>query len=1138
MKRTQIKDALRNIRKLQISFWSIVVIAALGVTIFLGVDYAAAALRKNATAYYQNTGFRDVEIVSTMLLSGEDMDVIRNTEGVTDVEGVYMTSAKAVSNDTRMDAYVISVTERINIPSVYEGRLPENVGECAVERRLMDQMGWKVGDTIAVTSAEGTTPQYLNADSFVICGAILHPDHACNSIPETLYIVVTPEAFDTEALDGCFMKAEIMADCPIDMNRYDAEYRTTALTVRERMEAAAETRAPLREAAVKAQIEENQQKLDDAEAELENGRKELDDGWQQLAEGERDYEEGKQKLEDARKQLDETKQQLADAERKLKDGRAELDAAKAELEAGKAQLDAAEQKLDSASEQLVSGWNTIEDAKTQIRNKLHAGLDDVIGEDSSQWIRWANPTEANPNSAGVSASDFWITDQLTVNFGASLSGKIDQLMHTVQIPDRVLRIAFEKLGGEGEYDPDVARQLLADRVASLAGEYQSQYDALADGCTKWDEGHETYLSGLRQYREGLAKYEEALKLYQEGEAQYAEGLAQYEDGLSQYNDGEAQYAQGLIDLENGRKELDDARAKLEDGEQSYADGLKQYNEGREALQTAQKRIEALGPCKWIVTDGFGNVSFVQLGTAANNLKSMEMTFALLFVLVGALVIYATVSKMVDEQRRQIGTTKALGFFNREIFAKYLLFGISATLLGCVIGLLIARFGIQGFITNGYNLYFDYNLKKPAMVALPTVIVFLAGILLAFFSIWFACAKLLRTPAIRLMQQAVPKGRNKAASGKKSALSLYSRLILLNIRTDFRRVLVTVVSVAGCCALVVIGITIRNAVSNSLELQLNEIIRYDGMVSLDPETNADAPDRVARILKDAGAKGCPVLKKNVTVHITDLDMLEMYVGDPAEIGEMVLLADAETGEPIPPTDEGVLVSRRFSENYQVSVGDPIEISLNGTETVQTTVAGIFNTYIGRATYMSDNCFRNLFGRDPETNAFLVRLDGTELNPLLEKLGTVEGYESYERSDSFKSLFETATGVMNMVVLLFIFMAAVMAGVVLMNLTNIYIMQKLPELTIMRINGFTVREVVGYVLRETVVTTAAGILLGIGLGTGIGYKIVCSLEQSFVQFDRHPSIVAWIVGALMTIVFTVIVNAIALKKVRTLKLTDAA
>ncbi len=190
------------------------------------------------------------------------------------------------------------------------------------------------------------------------------------------------------------------------------------------------------------------------------------------------------------------------------------------------------------------------------------------------------------------------------------------------------------------------------------------------------------------------------------------------------------------------------------------------------------------------------------------------------------------------------------------------------------------------------------------------------------------------------------------------------------------------------------------------------------------------------------------------------------------------------------------------------------------------------------YMSDACFRNLFGHNPETNAFLIRLDGTELDPLLEKLGTIEGYESYTHSDSFKTLFETATSVMNMVVLLFIFMAAVMAGVVLMNLTNIYIMQKLPELTIMRINGFTVREVIGYVLRETVVTTAVGILLGIGLGAGIGYKIVRSLEQSYVQFDRHPSIFAWAIGALMTIVFTVIVNAIALKKVKKLKLTDAA
>ena len=1138
MKRTQIKDALRNIRKLQISFWSIVVIAALGVTIFLGVDYAAAALRKNATAYYRDAGFRDVEIISTMLLSGEDMDVIRNTEGVTDVEGVYMTSAKVTSNDIRKDAYVISLTERINIPSVYEGRLPEKDGECAVEQRLMNQMGWKVGDTIAVTSAEGATPQYLKADSFVICGAILHPDHACNSIPETRYIIVTPGAFDAEALDGCYMKAEIMADRPIDMNRYEAEYRKATVVVRERMEAAAGTYAPLREASVKAQLDENRQKLDDAEAELGNGRAELDDGWKQLAEGEQQYEDGVKQAEDARAQLDEAKQKLDDAEQQLRDGRAELDAAKAELEAGKAQLDSAKKQLDSANRQLVSGWNTIEDVKTQIRNKLHAGLDDAIGEDSSQWIHWADPLEANPNSSGVSASDFRITDRLTVNFGASLSGKINQLMNTVQIPDRVLRKAFEKLGGEGEYDPEVARKLIADRIASLAGEYQSQYDALADGCTKWDNGHETYLSGLRQYRDGLAKYESALKLYQEGEAQYAEGLAQYEDGLRQYNDGEAQYAQGLIDLETGRKELDDARAKLEDGERQYADGLTRYNDGREALEKAQKRIDGLGPCKWIVTDCFGNVGFVQAGTAADNLKSMEMTFALLFILVGALVIYATVSKMVDEQRRQIGTTKALGFFNGEIFTKYLLFGISATLLGCVIGLLIARFGIQRFITNGYNLYFDYNLKKPAMVALPTVIVFFAGVLLAFFSIWFACVKLLRTPAIRLMQQSVPKGRNKAASGRKPTLSLYSRLILLNIRTDFRRVLVTVISVAGCCALVIIGVTLRNAVSNSLDLQLHEVIRYDGMASIDPEANADAADSAAQILADTGAKGCPVQKKNVTVHIKDLDMLELYVGDLAEIGEMILLADVKTGDPIPPTDEGILVSRRFSEIYQVSVGDPIEISLNGTETVQTTVAGIFNVYVGRTMYMSDNCFRKLFGRDPETNAFLIRLDGAKLDPLLDRLGTVEGYESYERSDSFKSLFETATSVMNMVVLLFIFMAAVMAGVVLMNLTNIYIMQKLPELTIMRINGFTVRETIGYVLRETVVTTAAGILLGVGLGTVIGYKIVCSLEQSFVQFDRRPSVVAWIVGALMTIAFTVIVNAIALKKVKKLKLTDAA
>lgn len=1139
MKRTQFKDALRNIWKQRISFLSIIVIALLGAMIFLGLEYSVYAMRRNGSSFYAKTAFRDIESISTLLFSENDLDAIRNTEGVTDVEGVLQTSAKVTAEDVRTDANVISLTERINLPLVLEGRLPQNDRECAVEQRLMRQMGWKTGDRISLTDAGGKTAKYLRNETYEITGVILHPDHICNSLSETLYIVVTRDAFDTHAIGDSYMKAEIMTDRSADANRYEQPYRSGVNTVIERLDALAASRKGVREQEAKETAEqllgENREKLADAKVKLENARLELDDGRTKLEDGERKYAEGEQKLRDGRQKLDETKQKLADAEAELEKGRKELDEAKEKLEDGAKKLEEGKKKLDPARWVLAYNWNQIESAKAKIRDKLRAALEDLIEEDSSEWIHWASPKPANPSDSSERAGDFWITETYRYSIGTSLSDKIGGLLGSVNIPERVLRAVFEKYG-EGEYDAGVARQLLADRLAAAAGKYQKEYDELADGCARWDAGQWAYIAGLVQYRDALKEYESGLAKYEEGEEKYANGLKEYEDGLKQYNDGEAEYEKGVKDLADAKKELDDARLKLKDGEQQYEDGLAQYNEGVEALAEAEKSVETLGPCNWITVSTFGNASFVQLGVSADNLKSMEMTFALLFILVGALVIYATVSKMVDEQRRLIGTTKALGFFSREIFVKYLLFGVSATVFGCLLGIAAARFGIERLVLNGFNLYYDIDLKRMAIIALPSVIVVAAGALLAIAAVWFACAKLLRQPAVKLMQQSIPQGAKRTASGKKGALSLYSRLILLNMRTDLKRVLVTVVSIAGCCALVVIGITLRTAVQNTIGLQMRDVIHYDGMVVIDPDADAGAAENVETILTDAGASFVPLSRQNVTIRIRELDMQTLFVGDISELNKMVSLSDEKTGKAGISVRDGILVSNRFSETNKVQPGDSFEITRNGTDTGTVTIAGTFLNYMGRSIYMDNDCYRKVFGTDARTNAYYIRWNGSESGPILESLRAVKGYESYQPSDSFRTAFEAATGIMNLVVLLFIFMSAVMAGVVLMNLTNIYILQKMPELVIMRINGFTVREVIGYVLRETFLTTSCGIVLGIALGTFVGYRIVRSLEQSYLMLDRRISVLSWGIGALLTVAFTVVINWIVLRKVKRLKLTD--
>ena len=900
MKKTQFKDALRNIWKQRISFLSIVVIALLGVTTFLGIGYSAAALQKNASAAYNTSNFRDIEVISTRLLTSDDLDCIRALEGVADVEAVWQTAGNAYVNEEKAVVNVITKTERINRLEAAEGRLPENETECAIERTLADSMGWKVGDVIEWVEMTDVTGQYfLGAEPFTIVGIAEHPDHASRSVPETPYLIVTKERFDMDSLNDCCMKAEVVIGKPSDVNRFGAAYTNDVADVSEALETLAEERIPIRDAQVK---------------------------------------------EKALEQLDIAEETIIETRHSYEELRGELEITK---------------KLLALAQQTVSAL------ETQLSN------------------------------------------------------------------------------------------LPAD-----SGSYAQIMQALQKAKTKLDE--------LQQETDEKSKELESMN----------ETIETLTDVVSEQRD------------------------KAENPE----------------------------PGSWYCFDGHGNASFVQLIIGSGNLKSLEMTFSLLFVLVGALVIYATISKMIDEQRTLVGTTKALGFFNREIFAKYLLFGLSATLIGMVLGILTGHFWMEGFILKGYDAYYTFDTTKITLEVLPTLIVLLAGTLLAVGAITFACYRLLRTPAVQLMQQSVPAGKNAPVRNGKRFLSLYSRLILLNIRTDLKRVIVTVVSVAGCCALVVIGFTLKAAVDGAVKNHYETVVKYDGKLK------TEWVDEAEPVLQEAGAEYVPMYNLYITYRITDNQVGELLCGDIEAIASMYQLNDWNTGKPLAPTDDGILIQRRLAEIYHLKVGSEFGIAVGGVNVAMVKVAGVFENYIGRPMVMSTAYYSALFGSEPMPNACLIRLNGADEGALVKNLKRTAGFISYTPVSEDRVMFDAATSVINAIVILFIFMAAVMAGVVLTNLTNIYIMQKKRELTIMRINGFTVREVIGYCTRETVLTTISGIVLGIALGAGIAYRIVRSMEQAFIRFDRSVSLTAWLFGALITALFAIIINVIVLRKVKNLKLTD--
>ena len=843
MKKTQQKDAWRNIRKQIVSFASIIVIALLGVASFLSIGYASRAMRLNATEEYGEMAFRDIEIISTLMLSPGDLDAIRSIDGVTDVEPVWQANANFYQEAKAHNVDLITRSERINIPRVLEGRLPETVGEIAVEPALAEEMGLKVGDRLEMPEMLDSMGQFFRyAEGFTVTGIVIHPDHVSTSLSETPYVVVSRDAFDQDEMEGACVKAEVLTDASGDADRFSEGHRAAVLAVRERIEALAEIRTPIRDAEVK---------------------------------------------ETARKELDERE--------------------------------------------------------------------------------------------------------------AEFNASVEELIRT------------------GKYS--------------------------------------------------------------------REDLSESSDSLSQF------------------------------------------------LADERKKVDEMDPSRWIVLDERGSASFVQLLAGSDNLGSLQMTFALLFIVIGALVIYATVGKMVAEQRTLIGTTKALGFYVREVLAKYLFFGVSATLFGMLAGVLLARFGMESIALDGYNDYYYIDITRPGMDMRATVIVLLSGVSLAVIAVLAACLRLIRLPATQLLQAAVPKGRTKAETGRRTLLSLYSRLILRNIRTDWKRIVVTVVSTAGCCALIVIGFTLKNAVAGCVKKQFSEVVDYDMELTVPFGT-----EETEECLKQAGTAYAPLHKASVTLRMGDTDIAQMLCGDVEEIGRLYRLRDWKTGEPFTEAKDGILIQRRLAEINGLDAGDEIELAVNLSNTATVRIAGVFENYLGLPLVMSKEYYESVFDEKWAPETYFVRLNGADRDALLASLNEASDSTSWKPSDTERATFEASTEVINSVVGLFIFMAAVMAGVVLLNLTNIHLLEKKRELTVMRINGFTVQETIGYVLREAAATTALGIVLGIAAGAGMAYGIVLSLEQSYMQFDRGVCLSAWALGALITLAFAVAVNAVALRKVKNLKLTD--
>ena len=915
MTRSELLDARRNIRKELVAFISIVMIGLLAALAYLGIAYSAAALKQDALLYFNERELWDVEVTSTMLMTDEDLDAIRAVPGVREAERVWQIDTRLHLGDQKVSVSLVSLPEKMSIPTVLEGRLPESSKECAVERNLAEECGLTVGQHITVHCDPIMEVDPLTESDFEITGIFHTPDHFSYMVPVTPYLFVQADAFNREGFDGAFMKARIrVKDAP--ENRYSDEYWNVVNPVIAALEDLAGTRTVARVDGIRQVFEDNirqgEEKIETAKVELGQAQQKIEDGWRELASVEE-----------------------------------QLVPVPGMLEAGAAKLNQGEEKLETALE-LLDKWG--------IQLADHAGLLDRLDEVQN------------------------LLNNSVSFFQRYLSGKgISHEMIVDTIPQEAIDLYLQNV--------EKFKHLSVPQALT-------EIERLSGGTLD------------------LSRVKGKLKQLQDGIEEYERGRLDY------YYSGE-QYLDALTTVDNGRK-------KLLEGEKEFHEGEQKLQDAEQELASAKERLNDIGTCRWITLNNNGNPGFIYAAANSDKLASLSMSFSTIFLVVGALVIYATISRMVEQQRKLIGVNKAMGLFNHEIFWKYLLFACSAVLLGIGLGVLLAWLPMQRAVLNSYEAHLNYGTGPRSFLPYETGIVVAGAVGLSVLAVYLGCSQLLRQTALALMQGAGAAMSRKKKARKSARRSLYARLILRNMRTDWNRVLVTIVSIAGGCVLMVVGFTLRYGISGVPARQFGGIMTYDAEVIYDTDANEAVVSDIEAVL-DANALPHVNLRRMATVYEMDgaLSATTLIVAEESVLDGYYTLRSIDGGAPVPLPESGALVPRRFSEHYRVGSGDSFTVFDAAMNRRDLKIAGVFENYYGQIFFLTSRGYEKIFDTPSAPNCFFVKTGGMPLSEVQQWFADVPGILAVNDAAAGRTLIEQFNSSLNFVVYLMLMIAAMMA-----------------------------------------------------------------------------------------------------------------
>ena len=1186
------KDFYMEIRKSMGRFLSIFFIVAIGCAFFAGIRSSEPDMRYSGDAYFDRKNLMDLQVISTMGLTDEDVEAIEKLDGIEKAEAGYSVDALCTEGDNQIVMHVMSLLPSMNQVQVENGRLPEKSDECVVDADFLSKSTLKIGDRVTLSSGtDKPVTDSLKGDTFTIVGSVSSPCYigfqrgstTIGSGNISAFLCVPEESFCMEVYTEIYAQVKGAEKLTAFTDQYDQRIDS----VMKEVEAIKEEREKARYDEIVAEASE---KLADAEKEITDAEAELEQG---KAEAQEKLTAAREKLENAQKELEQAKKELASSQAKIASSKEELEQAQKELNESSGKIAAGEKELNEKSIALA----TLKEQKDTLQGQLAAleqQKEELSGQKTTLEAQKRTFQEGQKNLLDTQA----VLQQQISRLKAEKEDlnaegiRLSEEKETLQKEYEELKSQYEASGDTEILKQVEAKKAQLDEVNAKIAEnsakieqnktlletVESQMDPLEEklvqmkngleqtetalekisaGLSEIEAGQEQMQTGLTQMESYISSGEFQLQAAREqlesGKNQILSGQRQIEDARKRIADGEEQIQAGIKQIQDGETGLADGWIEYQDGERQanaeIADGEAQIADAKVQLADAKKEIEQIEKPTWYIYDRSHLPEYSGYGDNADRMKAIGEVFPLIFFLVAALISLTTMTRMVEEERTLIGTLKALGYSKKSIAAKYLGYAVLATLTGGIFGVMIGEKILPYIIITAYKIMYrhlpdveiPYNLYYGVLACVAALLCTVAATI-------FSCMKELKEQAAELMRPPAPK------QGKRVFLEyipfLWKRLnftwksTVRNLMRYKKRFFMTIFGIGGCMGLMLVGFGLKDSISSIVPLQYEDIQLYDGNVILQSDVTMQEKQEVYEALEKNSqvvATAEDLLQKITIEH--DGVSKEVYLNVPENVekfSDFVVLQDRTTKEKYQLTDKGAVLTEKMAKELGVSAGDTVTIKEENEKERTVKISQICENYMSHYLYMTPAVYKAAYGKEPEYNSIYYRTEGRttkEAESVGEAALKLDGALSVSYTTELRQQVDDMLQSLDIVIVVLIISAGMLAFVVLYNLNNINITERKRELATLKVLGFYDKEVTEYVYRENILLTLIGSVFGMLLGKILHRFIIVTVEIDSVMFGRNIDPPSFLYAFLLTVAFSLFVNGVMYFKLKKINMVES-